>query len=219
MLVEKNTNVARFYKHWAQNNFQSEKQGKPIGEEVDYIEIRSPKDKLNVFKRLATAQDKSNYPAAWELYQRGPEQAAEGTPLCKWSVMTETTISMLNSHDIHTIETLASLSDAGLHQIGQGALQLQQGAKLFLEEALTKAAGTSAENVALRVQVDELRQENEALRVEKQQLEARLAVPEDTKIASLEAENAELEARMAKQREKIKKQTKKIDTLKLKNAA
>ena len=176
MLVAENTNVARFYKRWKQNNFQSEKQGKPVGEEVDYIEIRTPKDKLNVFKRLATAQDKSDYPDAWELYQRGPEQAAEGTPLREWPVMTETTISMLNSHDIHTIEALVDLSDAGLHQMGQGALQLQHGAKLFLEEALTKAVDTSAENVVLRGQVDELRQENEALRIEKQQLEARLAV-------------------------------------------
>ena len=71
MLVEKTTNVARFFKRWKPNNFQSEQQGKLVGEEVDYIEIRTPGDKLNISKRQATAQDKSQYFHEWDLYQQG----------------------------------------------------------------------------------------------------------------------------------------------------
>ena len=216
MLVEKTTNIAHFFKRWKPNNFQSEKQGKPVGEEVDYIEIRIPGDKLVVSKRQATAQDISQYHHEWDLYQRGMEQVAKGTPLCQWPVMEDATIAMLNYHNIHTVEALAALSDAGLQQIGIGARKLQHGAELFLEEVQAKGIETSAENDAVKA-------ENERLVAKVTELET-LTKAVDTSDSRVENERlvakvAELEARMAKQREKIKKQAKKIDTLKLKHAA
>ena len=156
MLVEKTTNIARFFKRWKPNNFQSEQQGKLVGEEVDYIEIRTPGDKLNISKRQATAQDKSQYFHEWDLYQQGMEQVAKGTPLCQWPVMEDDTIAMLNYHNIHTVEALAALSDAGLQQIGIGARKLQRGAELFLEEVKAKGIETSAENDAAKAENERL---------------------------------------------------------------
>ena len=189
-MVERSANVIRFYRHWKQNNLKSEQQGRLVGEEFDYIEIRAPGDKLSVVNRQATPKDKSDYPREWELYQRGLEQVAKGTPLCKWEVMTEGTVAMLKLLNIHTLEALVELSDAGLQNIGTGARQLQRGAKLFLEEIPSKAVDTSAESADLRV-------ENERLT----------------------AKIVELEAKAAEQREKIKRQAKKIGTFKSKKAA
>ena len=99
----------------------------------------------------------------------------------------DTTGKLLN---IHTLEALVELSDAGLLNIGTGARQLQRGAKLFLEQAPPKAADTSAESADLRV--------------ENERLTARVT---------------ELETKTAEQREKIKRQAKKIGALKPKKAA
>lgn len=171
-MAEKNTNLVRFYKNWKQNNDESEKQGRPVGVEFDYVEIRGLGQDKTVVKRKAMLADQNEYPREWDLYQRGLEQTAEGTPLREWPVMTPDEILRLNSHNIHTIEALVAVSDAGLQQIGQGARQLQQRAKAFLDEDAPKAAAAN-----LRVQVDEQRAEIEALQ---------------TKVGQLEAENEEL---------------------------
>ena len=189
-MVEKSTNCVRFFRHWVKNNYQSEEQGRLVGEEVDYIEIRAAGDKLTAFQRPATSDDQIEYSREWDQYQRGEEQIAEGTPLREWPVMNEGTIAMLRSLNIHTIEVMAECSDAALLKIGTGARQLQTAAKTFLEQAPSRTANPPAESADLRV-------ENE-----------RLA-----------AKVAELETKTAEQREKIKRQAKKIAVLKPKKAA
>ncbi len=189
-MVEQSTNVIRFYRHWKQNNLRSEREGRLVGEEFDYIEIHAPGNKLSVVKRRATQKDQSDYPREWELYRRGKEQVAKGTPLCEWEVMTEGTVAMLKHLNIHTLEALVELSDAGLQNIGTGARQLQSGARLFLEQAPSKVANPPIEGADLRV--------------ENERLTARVA---------------ELEVKTAEHRAKIKRQTKKIATRKTKRAA
>ena len=168
-MPEASTNLVRFYKHWIQNNKESERQGRPVGEEVDYVEIRGLGQDKTVVKRKATLQDQNDYHREWGLYQRGLEQTAEGTPLREWPVMTREEILRLNSHSIHTIEALVAVSDAGLQEMGHGARQLQQRAKAFLEEDAPKAAAAN-----LRVRTEELQTENERLITENTRLQARI---------------------------------------------
>ncbi len=104
--------------------------------------------------------------------------------------MTEGTVAMLKHLNIHTLEALVELSDAGLQNIGTGARQLQNGAKLFLEEAASRTVNPPAESADLRA-------ENERLT----------------------AKITELEAKTADQRARIKRQAKKIAALKPRKAA
>ena len=151
-MVERSTNCVRFFRHWVKNNFQSERQGRLVGEEVAYIEIRAAGSKLNVTHRKATPKDQQDYPFEWEAYQSGKAQMVKGTPLSEWEVMTEGTVAMLKALNIHTLETLAELSDAGLQNIGIGARQLQDGARLFLEQAASKPVNPPAESADLRAE-------------------------------------------------------------------
>ena len=171
-MAEQSTNVVRFYRHWLQNNHESEAAGRPVGEEFDYVEIIGLGQSKTVVKRKATVKDQIEYSREWDLYQRGMEQVAKGTPLREWPVMTQAEILRLNSYGVHTIETVTALSDAGLQTIGPGARQLQLRAKAFLEEDAPKAATAN-----LRVANAEQRTEIEALQA---------------KVSQLEAENAEL---------------------------
>ena len=168
-MPEASTNLVLFYKHWKQNNKESERQGRPIGEELDYVEIRGLGQDKTVVKRAAALADQNEYHREWGLYQRGLEQVAEGTPLREWPVMTPEEILRLNSHSIHTIEALVAVSDAGLQEMGHGARQIQQRAKAYLEEDAPKAAAAN-----LRVLSDEQRTEIERLTNENAGLQAQV---------------------------------------------
>lgn len=169
-MPETSTNLVRFYKHWVQNNKKSELQGRPVGDDLDYIEIRGLGQAKTVVKRKSTAQDQNEYHRQFDLYQRGLEQVAEGTPLREWPVMTTEEIVRLNSYSVHTIEALVAVSDAVLQKMGAGARQLQQRAKAFLEEDAPKAAMAN-----MRVANDELRTENHGLERRVATLEATIA--------------------------------------------
>ncbi len=173
-MAEKSTNLVRFYRRWVQNNSKSEQEGHPVGEEFDYVEIRGLGQDKTVVDRKAEVKDQIEYSREWDLYQRGLEQVAEGTPLREWPVMTHGEIVRLNSYGVHTIEAMVALSDAGLQQIGPGTRQLQLRAKAFLEEDAPKAAMAN-----LRVQNDELRAEKERFTNENLRLQARIVELEE----------------------------------------
>ncbi len=139
-MSERGSNLVRFHKKWVQNNFKSEEAGRPVGEERDYIEIRAVGQQHQVVDCRVTTQHQLDYAREWDLYQRGIEQVASGTPLREWPVMTHDDIHRLKSYAVHTIEALVGLSDAGLQEVGPGTRDLQKRAKAFLEEDAPKAA-------------------------------------------------------------------------------
>ena len=172
-MVEQSTNLVKFYRQWVKNDWKSEQEGRPLGDTFDFISIRGlGQDKSHV-KRKSGPKDQMDYPREWDLYQRGLEQVALGTPLNQWPVMDEDSILRLNSHNIHTIEAVANLSDAGILEVGTGARELQKRAKKFIEDDSPKAAAANlkvraekltAENEALQTRIGRLEMENEALR-------------------------------------------------------
>ena len=100
-------------------------------------------------------------------------------------------ITRLNSHSIYTVEAMAEVSDAGLIQIGHGAMDLRKKAKIYLEESAPKAAAAN-----MRVLNDKLMAENLALQTRVSALEASmLAVKDETPRADDRLD--ELEAQLA----------------------
>ncbi len=195
------TNLVRFYKKWKQNNFKTEKAGHPVGEHFDYISIQGLGQDKAITDRQVQTKDQLEYGREWDLYQRGQEQTAEGIPLSEWPVLggedqARAEITRLNSHAVHTVEAMAACSDAGLIQIGHGAMDLRKKAQIYLEESAPKAAAAN-----LTVMNDKLTAENLALQTRVSALEAIMseapkadtAVP-DTRIGQMEAQIAVLVA-------------------------
>lgn len=149
---------AEFYLHAVQNNFLSEKEGRPIFEDKLYIRIRSPGDRRNEVDREAKDGDKRRFPRQWMLYNQGASQATTGTPLEEWPQMTPASVKNLKSMDIHTMEGLAAVTDGNLATLGMGARVLRDGAISYLERA-KEGAGTramAAENADLRAKLEAL---------------------------------------------------------------
>ena len=142
---QESTNIVRFYKHWVENNFESDRLGYSVGEYRDFVEIRAIGDQeKTVVVREVNERHKKEYRVRWEAYQAGLAQIPEGTPLDRWARLTPGDVSRLNAHNIFTIEALAhDLGDQGLQNIGHGARELQNQARMYLEYELPRSSGAA----------------------------------------------------------------------------
>ncbi len=71
-----------FYSKPVQNMFQTEKEGRPIFRDVDYVRIMLPGDKNNIIDTFASDDHKRRFPLHWAHYQNQRTGGAEvGTPL------------------------------------------------------------------------------------------------------------------------------------------
>jgi hypothetical protein len=186
---EQDRSFVQFYRTARQNEYESEKQGRPVFDEFDYIRIRAPGMDKQVVDRKVKPEDKVRWRQQWENYERGLEQAATGTPLAEWPNLSVSDVARLQSWNIHTVEALAELADDGVQRVGPGTMELRKRAQYWLSEALprSEAANSKAKN-------DELRAENERLAFEL----ARALNDLEEGTQSLTQENEALKSELAK---------------------
>ena len=158
MSQERNLFVS-FYKDAVELTFESEKQGRPIFKDMDFIRIIVPGDTNNVIERVADENDKLKFPSAWARYQASESEAMEGTPLEQWPQITRSLLKECKYFEVHTVEALANLSDAHLARLGMGFQDLRNKAKAWLAAAEGTSAQTAqaAENERLRSMIEDLR--------------------------------------------------------------
>lgn len=153
----------QFYKRAVMNKFKSAEQGRPIFDEVDYVRVIVPgsKDILDVEAELSY---QSRFPRQWERYVKNQEQTVSGTPLEVWPQMTVGIVAELKALNIHTVEQLASMSDATAGKF-QGGHMFKQRAQAFLEAAAGDAANSklAAELEQRDSQIDLLKKQMEEL--------------------------------------------------------
>lgn len=127
--------VIRFFRHPVQNDAKTESEGRPIFEDVDFISIRVPGDKLSEIERPVRETDKSRFPAHWLRYKAGLEGSPiTGTPLEAWPSVTRAQVEELKFFNVRTVEQLADLSDGNAQKFA-GIQSLKTKAKAFLELA------------------------------------------------------------------------------------
>lgn len=160
----------RFFVAPDKNNFQTEKQARPIYDEVLYVEVITPgsRESAPVFE-LERKHDKATgieeptrtphfakYVKQIEAFRSGgPGADMRGTPLSGWPALDVSLIATLNEGRIYTVEALANISDEKLRVIGPGGSTLRERAKAFLDAAAGNAPSEAlaAENAALREQI------------------------------------------------------------------
>ena len=183
------------------NNYKSEKEGRPIFDEVEWITIRVAGDRNNVVSSKVRDEHRQRFPHHYAVFKSGEQVANSGTPLEEWPVITRSMAANLKALNITTVEELAGLSDQGIINIGHGGRDLVNQAKAFIEMAKEGADPQhyAAENQRLNDEISRLKNQiNEISEkmADYANLKQQVVELNDT-ITSLEGEKAQLHAQLA----------------------
>jgi hypothetical protein len=162
----------------AQNNYRSEKAGHPVFDDVLFGYVSSPGQKKStvayeLIRKDAEGKERRISAHAWEKYGNQIETFLSkggggniGTPIDNLPEVSQNQKDHLKSLNVHTIEALASLSDAGLSNIGMGARDLQARAVYYVNHSKNKASEEE------RKKLSSLEDENKTLKERLDALEA-----------------------------------------------
>lgn len=160
----------QFYCRPVRNNFQSEKEQRPIFEDKDYVKIFIPGDATNIIDAPVTEEHKQRFPMHWAHFKNSTSgEANVGTPITQWPLVSRSMAEELKAVKFFTVESVALASDAQLQSIGMKAgmspMSFREAAKAYL--AVAKDAGIvarqAAENKALQEQLAALTAKVEAM--------------------------------------------------------
>lgn len=170
-----NTLLVRFFKHPKLSSTRSAEEGRPIYEEVDYIQIMSPGNKDSIIQRPADDMDKNRFAEHYQKYKaRGSDdEVLEGTRLEDWPGITRSQCEELKFFNIHTLEQIMATADSNAQNI-MGFGLLKQKAEAYLTDADANAAKQA---------LADQKRENEELRALIAALNDRLDEQEDEKPA------------------------------------
>lgn len=177
--------AARFYVKVLPNQWESEKQGRPIFYEADFVSIKMPGNQLNDWDGFVNDTHKQRFPKQWAFYQNNKTASDQmvGTPLEQWPLISRSVAEELRGIKFYTVDQIAAASDQQLASIGmRSGMQphtFREKAKQWLHRADADAALAKAEQ-------------------EKAEVEGRLAAS-DKAMAEMREQMAEL---MANQRAK-----------------
>lgn len=150
----------RFYSRPRQNMFLTEQQGRPIFEDVVYIEIAISGNSNLTIDREMRESDKARFPKYWAHYHNMHVGDARdvGTPLAAWPLISAAQAEELKALKFRTVEHIANASDLNLSNIGMAGgmdvYQLRLRAQAFL-----RAASDTAAPQQQAAELDKLRQE------------------------------------------------------------
>lgn len=173
---QKSANYVKFYRQWVRNNFLSEREGREVGEEHDFILVISPGQSKTEVRRKATEADRANYADEWSAYKSGKDHQMSGTPIEKLPGLANGMADALKALYIYTIEQMAGLPDLSLQKIGMGGNEIRKRAKDYLAKG-------SAETEELRRQVAELQAEIARMREAQPKPRGRKPKPEGQPVA------------------------------------
>lgn len=119
---------------------ESQKQGRPIYYDREFVEIRIAGDRNTVISEPVNEDHKHRFPAQYAAFKNQSVQVHSGTPLEVWPPLSKSQVLMFKACNVHTVEQLAEVSDSNLHNLGMGARELRDKAKVFLSSATDSSA-------------------------------------------------------------------------------
>jgi len=150
--------AVRFLLYPKLNQHKTKDAGRPIYEDVEYIEIMQPGNKDNIYLQPATEMDKSRFAQhykMWKARTSDNESMTIGTPLSEWAGVTRGQAEELSFFNVKTVEQLANMSDANTGNM-MGLGNLKEKAKKYLESSQDNA--TAQALIELRAENAEMRE-------------------------------------------------------------
>lgn len=161
-----------FYMRAVKHNAESERQGRPIFVEKEYVKILAPGDRNSEVDRPAKEEDKLRFPQQYANFKNKNETPVVGTPLEQWPRLSVAQVAELKAMKVFTVEMIANASDSQIQKLGMGALELRREAQAYLAAAKDSAVPqhlaaelerANADNARLQQQLSEMAEQIRAL--------------------------------------------------------
>ena len=145
----------RFFTEAVQSKLKSEKEGRPIFDMVDMVEMNVPGSRDTSNKKCSPeVLQKYQIEPQYQMWKATQAQPVTGTPLTEVPFLNIAQIKEYNALNVMSLEQLADLSDTAIQKLGMGAMEARRKAQAYM-----KAAGDSA-------QIQQVIGENEQLKRE-----------------------------------------------------
>lgn len=115
-----------------QNKFKTEKEGRPIFDNLEYVEIVVPGNKDRLARKVRE-DDIRRWPQHYKAFKEHSDgKFVTGTPIGEWSFLTPHQVATCKALNVFSVEALAMLPEEPLRKLGPGSYELQKKAKDFL---------------------------------------------------------------------------------------
>jgi hypothetical protein len=131
---DRNTH-AIFYMDKRHNPAKSEAAGHPVYDNIPFVRIGNPGERLNVVIRPATDVDRRRFALQWAQFQQNAEQRPDGAPISMLYPNDPAKIGLLEGCGVWTVEQLAALSGNAIENIGMGCQTMVNEAQAYLKMA------------------------------------------------------------------------------------
>ena len=162
--------VVKFYSKAVHQPFESQLQGRPIYSDVDYIQIFTPGNQLNIIDTPVRSEHQARFPQQWAVYQNGKGTGMEmGTPVNQWPFLSAAQAEEFRAVKFFTVEQLANASDLQLQSLGMmggmNPLVIRERAKAFLGQAAASAPAEAQaqENAELKERLAAMEKQVQAM--------------------------------------------------------
>ncbi len=153
--------LVKFFLKPKQDRTASEKEGRPIFKDVEYVDIKVPGDRGVGACRPATDLDRKRFPEHYRAFKDRIENEPEvGTPLSEWGIISRSLAEEMSFFNIKTVEQLATMADGQAARFMTG-LSLKEKARLWLESREKEKPLWEADQKmkTMQSQVDELKEQ------------------------------------------------------------
>ena len=131
--------AVRFFIKPARDAEKSDKEGRMVFRDVEYIQIMVPGDRDNILIRPAGEGDKRRFGKQYDDWKRtNREETLVGTPLDLWGRLSLSQIEEFRYIGVRTVEQLAELNDNAMLRM-PGAAELKRKAQAFVQAAKDEA--------------------------------------------------------------------------------
>ncbi len=181
--------VALFKNHAVPNEAKTLQEGRPIFDDIEVVEIRSPGSRdVKVFPATSFSHWQSNpysgeqikvtyaerFAHQYRQFKALAAQTKSGTPLTHAPFMSEGKRAEMRAQNIYTVEALAAIDGAELKNLGSGGRELKNAAMAYMAEAKANAPSLQLQN-----ELEQLRARNAILEEDAAAKKAREAAAEN----------------------------------------
>lgn len=175
----------KFFNAYQENREKSQKEGRPIYDEIPSVSIQWPG--MDETVRRIEPQDIQNWPDKYAAFMAGNEPVTSGTPLAEWTPCPGAVVRELQHLGFKTVEQLAEANDDVKRRLGTAARYVK-----LAKDWMNAANSTQAQVTMLEERLEREKKRTSKLEEQLDLLLQRIEGNEGTDLRSMRKEVIQL---------------------------